>query len=397
MSLQTQAERDLENQPLNFYVDLNIIQNDPNSTEQAVPIRFTSIKNEPFLKAPKNYEMAIVRFGIDTTYLPSVIPLIQKNQGNRDLTEYSFTLSYDYLGTTYNAQQYIIFEPQNSSATLPVQVNGNWQTANYIEYYFINTFQKWFKMVNKALSDAYTTLDNIITGLGGALPSSHPPFFEVNPSTLVVNLNADILGYSDDIANPIKIFMNNSCYGMFSNFQVFNFGQSASNGKNYKFSIYSVGGPTISTNSYILPTYTALQMFSEGESALSLIQPVQSLVFTSSLLPVVNTAVDVPLEFNATNLQESLGNNSGYQPVLTDYVVPWTAQNTYKSQTFFQTAGEYRFQDLYGASPLQTLELFVFWKSRWGFLYPMKLKQGAGANLKLYFRRKDFYAFNLRV
>jgi hypothetical protein len=300
------------------------------------------------------------------------------------------------LGTTYEFQQFVIFVPQDLSQPDPVQVNGNWQTPiSGIKYYYINTFQKFLQMINTALSSCYDGLNSLVIGAGGALPTTNKPFFEIDPYNFNLLLNADQLGYAETLANPIKIYMNNSCFTLFSGFQTINYGSNSSitNGKNYLLNIYATPS---NSNIYIYPTYNAIQMYGEGQSTVALWNPVQKIVFTTSgLLPVVSTSTPNPIPFGSDSNQVSTGNVANIENILTDFIVPFDNANTYKPQIHFQTSGPFRFQDLFSTGPLNAIQLNIFWGDRFGNLYPFELKQGGFGSVKLLFQRKDAYNISL--
>jgi hypothetical protein len=130
-------------------------------------------------------------------------------------------------------------------------------------------------------------------------------------------------------------------------------------------------------------------MYQEG-STIALLNPIQSLVFTTAMLPVIPSLTSVPKVFNAPSGLFNVGNNSNLTPVLTDFQVPISATNTYRPSVEYTPSSEYRLADLYGTSPLSALEMSVFWKDVYGGLHPFFLGAGCSANIKIMFRRKDF-------
>jgi hypothetical protein len=53
--------------------------------------------------------------------------------------------------------------------------------------------------------------------------------------------------------------------------------------------------------------------------------------------------------------------------------------------------GEYRWIDLTQGVNLNKLDLQAFWKDKFGNAYPIYLPVGCSANIKLLFRRRDYY------
>jgi hypothetical protein len=123
----------------------------------------------------------------------------------------------------------------------------------------------------------------------------------------------------------------------------------------------------------------------------SLWNPINSLVFTTGTLPVAPTSVSAPVVFGTnTSALTSGGNNSNISNQLTDFEVPVTEGWEYKPNVFYTPTAEYRFIDLLGNTPLNNIQISVFWKDAFGNLHPFYLNSGCNANIKCLFRRKDF-------
>jgi hypothetical protein len=383
MSIQLASKYDAT-QPYHIYYDLDLINNDTTGLNPPVELRFNEIRNSPFLMSPENYFMSVVRFSLQTPTLPVFIPQVQLGQSDPNKLIYSITMSYNYLGTVYEFRQFINYVPTDLSLPLPNPPLDFQDLTS--DYYFVFTYQHWALMLNNTLTACYNGLNALVVGAGGALPSPNAPFFEFDPQALIFILDADELGYDRGLANPIKIFVNTPLYTLFSSFQFTKYGfNNITNGKNYQFDIYNVNN----TNVLNLPTYNALQMYQEG-STIALLNPIQSLVFTTAMLPVIPSLTSVPKVFNAPSGLFNVGNNSNLTPVLTDFQVPISATNTYRPSVEYTPSSEYRLADLYGTSPLSALEMSVFWKDVYGGLHPFFLGAGCSANIKIMFRRKDF-------
>jgi hypothetical protein len=119
--------------------------------------------------------------------------------------------------------------------------------------------------------------------------------------------------------------------------------------------------------------------------------PVQSIVFTSTILPVVMESVGTPLILNGTSSSQiSIGSTANVFPVVTDFIVPFSATNGYVPDVSYVPSGEYRLVDLYGESPANQVDIQVYWKDQYGLLHPFYLGSGCSGSLKLMFRRKDY-------
>jgi len=129
---------------------------------------------------------------------------------------------------------------------------------------------------------------------------------------------------------------------------------------------------------------------SQESTSIGLLNPVNSIVFTTSLLPVSNALTSPPQVFNANAGLNSNGNNSNISPIITDFQVNVSNGSTYKNNITYTPTAEYRLVDLRSDTPLSSIELSVFWKDQYGTVHPFRLASGCSCNLKLMFRKKDF-------
>jgi hypothetical protein len=377
-------------QPVHTYLDINIVNNDTTGLSAPQPLIFNEVRNTPLVMNPSEYFFTIARFSLETPSLPLMIPQVQVGQPDVNKLIYSVTMTYTspINGVTYENQTYITYIPQNPSASLPDVPLVSQDLGANSDYYYIYSYQYFIKLVNTTLATCLNGL-NILstTGGGGALPSLNPPFMEWDVFNNVAILDADIAGFNSTLANPIKLYFNTPMYTLFSSFQAQYLGfQNITNGKNYLISIYNIND----TNVLTLPSYNALQMYQEYPTS-SLWNPINSLVFTTGTLPVAPTSVSAPVVFGTnTSALTSGGNNSNISNQLTDFEVPVTEGWEYKPNVFYTPTAEYRFIDLLGNTPLNNIQISVFWKDAFGNLHPFYLNSGCNANIKCLFRRKDF-------
>jgi hypothetical protein len=242
-------------------------------------------------------------------------------------------------------------------------------------------------MMNTALSSAFTSLNANVIAAGGTLPSANVPFFEWNPVQQVFILNGDNASFNSSLASPIKIFCNTALYTLLNNFPIIKFAPTGvSLGKNYQFEFYNNNG----LNLFNMGAYSVIQLYQDN-STTGLFNPVQSIVFTTSLLPIVPSVVSIPKIFNSSTFNlSSVGNNSNIAPIITDFQIPYSATNQYRPNLTYTPQSEYRLIDLYGLSPQSSLEISVLWKDNFGGNHVFLLGAGCSASIKLMFRRKDF-------
>jgi len=379
-SLQQQSQLDFT-QPLHIYYDLDIVNNDVEGNNPPLPLRFEEVRNNPFLACPSNYYMSVVRFQIQTgDALPVFVPQVQLGQTNPNLLIYSITLKYK----TYEFQAYVNFIPDDLTQPLPNPPLDFQDLTS--QYYFLSTYQQWIEMVNITFKTAFNGLNALVIAGGDVLPTPNAPFMEFDPSQLVAILDTDEAGYERTLTNPIQIFMNSPMFNLFSTFPavIVNY-TTATNGKNYLLTIFNNNG----TNILSLPSYNAIQSYQEG-STVALLNPIQSIVFTTALLPVIPSNVSTPKIFGSASTLFNVGNNANLAPVISDFVVPVDALNRYRPNIVYTPSAEYRLLGMYGSSPVSAIEISAFWKDVFGLLHPILLNSGCSASLKIMFRRKDY-------
>lgn len=351
---------------------------------------FNETRNNPFILNPESYYLSIVRFTLDTTTLPIIQPVIQPNQSNRDLTLYSFTLSWTNPVAPFqefNYQQFVNYQPQNLGAIIPSPPSqtDNGLQNNATGYYDIYSTQYWIYLINIALQSAYNGLNALVVGAGLALPSPNAPVMTWSNELEMGILNLDDAGYDDTTSNYISVWMNSSMYQLFSSFPVIIYGLSPSGlGKNVRVVTTSLGGSNIIQFPPVAPTYTAIQVIQEF-STLSVWTPITSIVFTSNTLPIVPNNISAPLLFFNGTRFSSGGNNANIANVITDFV---GGDGKYKPSITYLPTAQYRLVSLVGNTPIFNIDIEVYYRNRVGELVPFRLSSGSTATVKILFTRK---------
>jgi hypothetical protein len=126
-------------------------------------------------------------------------------------------------------------------------------------------------------------------------------------------------------------------------------------------------------------------------TSIALWNPVASIVFSSSLLPIISTQTSVPRDLGGnSNAFLSGGNNANLLPILSDFSIAVDSANQYRPMIEYNPGAEYRLIDMNSTTNLSRIDIIVYWKDRAGNLYPFLLQPGCAASVKIMFRRKDF-------
>jgi hypothetical protein len=133
-----------------------------------------------------------------------------------------------------------------------------------------------------------------------------------------------------------------------------------------------------------------LQVFQEL-SSVGLWNPVSSIVFTSTTLPIRPTLSSAPRLLNDRDTGMIGSGTPNVTNVLSDFEIPISATNQYRPEISYVPPGDYRLIDLLSNYNLIKIDLNVYWKDRFGNLNPFLLQPGCSASVKLLFRHKHFY------
>ena len=386
-----------DSNPDQVYFDVTVTNFQSTTTNPPV-FYYNEQRTMPFVSVPEDYYLSILRFTVDTGTIPVFIPSIQPNQGNRNLTIYSVTLAYTYLGTTYVAQEFLDWVPQDLSAPAPVPPNQS-QTGTQINdtgYYNCYSYTYFLAIVGKAFEDAFVNLKNQVTVAGGGavFPSDEPPYIDWDTTSSSGTLFADVLGYDTNPNSgytPIGIFMNAPLFSLFESFPARYLGYELTplnvQGRNFQLLPFNKGA----TNLQIItpvngdPVWTAICLYQEC-STTSAWTPIQSLVFISNTLPINPNQVSTPLIFN-NGAQLSLGgNNSAISNIITDLT---SDTGSYRPNLVYLPSAQYRYITLYGNRPLFNIDLEIFYRLRTGQLIPFRLQSGGSVTIKIAFIKKD--------
>ena len=287
-------------EPYHQYLDLDFLNNDFSSGALPRRLEFGETRNTPFLYGnSSNYFCSIVRFSIQAgSALPCFIPRIADPNVDKNTTIYKITLSYS--GTDYTVP--VIYNPGESvtnllSAGKPVdQSLGS-------DYYYVKDYRDFIDMVNTAFKTAFTAL----TAQATSVAASFQPFLEFDPVTYKCILNTESLWFNPAVTmSPVRIYFNSRLHELFVGLRstfITNTGD-----KNYRMDVkdpYNIFQKIVTFGNGTKYTFTQTY---QTLSSVSLWNPVASIVFTTTMLPIVpNQTSKATIVSNQSN--ENCSNN----------------------------------------------------------------------------------------
>lgn len=324
------------------------------SGDQESHLVFEDNRPQDIITKANDYKLSIVRFQVDTNYLPSYICFIQPDQPNVNLSIYSVNLSIDGIES---GQKFMIWEPVNKKGSGQVFSNSIQRIDN--EYYWGYNCQYFLDLLNKQLVEAY---DEILTS-NPSLSGCNVPFFrqEDNKTVLYTDTGFDC-----------KVYFNKALYSKFSSFNLYN--QFLGNGKYYEIIVDKFNTITIGSDIY----HKTIQEY----DTISNWTPVSSLLFTSRNIPMIS-GLSGPAINNVNGYNVKV-DGSDFNNVITDIQ---TNDNFYKSNLIYSPAAEYRWITLRGSSGVRDISISCYWKDKFGGIHPLKMPAGCSASIKLLFQK----------
>jgi hypothetical protein len=412
-------------QPTQIYYDLdvvNTVQPSQTTAQAAQPNRltFTEIRSSPIIDNPSDYFLSIVRFSLDTAgSMPLFIPQIELNNSAGGTpwnnTVYYITVEYNPPAAPADRlikKSRVIWVPQSAIYPAPGVVPATIQ-ANTEPYYWCNNIQSFICMMNEALELAYL---DIITQAAAAVPpivlpatwiaGNNPYFLWDAPSAKLTYVAPALVFQQECLGNGTAsgfVYFNNPLFTLFSSMQTFhNYTYNPSptsindTEANYLLKVFNKKGgvgdnyiPAEAAAGTTGPPYNALFMEQPYSTGATLC-PIQSLVFTTTLVPVLPQLIGVPRSLSDNvGTGGATGQNDNISNEITDLVVNLVNGTEYFPNVLYLPTAEYRLIDLQSNAPLYGIQINVLWKDVYGIQHDFFLQNGCSCSLKVMFRKKN--------
>lgn len=383
--------------------------------------RYTETRDVPLIRDASKYFFSIVRATLSGTdkWTPMFCPRVVLGQSNRDLTIYNITLRVvATLGGktgTFTSTRPITWTPQVKTLTLPTPPLRTQDFGN--EYYWCMDYEYWTDLVNDTFGLCWGDINasyKTFFSTGSSLQTNQP-YIRYDPSSKLFSLYGNVYGWGGadrtSAGTPTdenwSMFFDSNMYGLFSYFPNINLGGDTASTNSvgldkcaYQILFFNaqpgtnIYRPTSATS--ITPSITPAYyvMTQSMVSTSTLWSPIDAIVFTTTLIPIINEQSGTPLTLGQGNTTASgvASGASAFQPIITDISVPLINADGYNEQVSYVPSAEYRLTSLTNAQvDIRSVDIQVYWRNRLdGNLYPIKMFNQATFSLKILFRRRDF-------
>lgn len=367
-----------------LYYDVTVANLDSKDNRRPTRTVFNQTRSTPFISDPSKYYLSILRWTLDSYTLPIFIPQMSRTAGvdGHDANETAYTVTMKY--NDFIVRKPMIFIPQDDSAEVPIApgLMPNGIQQNNGGYYNIYSTSYVIYLVNNCIKDCFNDLSALS---GGTLPTDKTPFlsFDVTTNIAVMNLPQDGFGVNT-VGGPIELYFNTLMAGLFSSFP-YQISYTSSLGRNFKFLSDVLGVSTITAyppNADPADQYDIIPIYQEISTVESW-NPVASLAVMSNTLGVVQNIEGTPTVFYDNVVINGTGNNSVSSNLITDFVA-----DVYRPSIIYVPSSEYRRVELTGNTPLNNLDISLYWKDKLGNFNDFYLPSGGAATLKIMFELK---------
>lgn len=362
-------------EPNHIYYNIDILNNDTSVHGISKFLDFEETRTGDFIKNPSDYYISIIRFSLMSPSLPVFIPQIKLGQSDPNLTIYKMSISFDNgVDPVINATMPISYQPSDLSEIAPSPPSTQQDVSN--RYYHVLNYESWVQNMNH-------TLDQLVSN--AFLPAQYTisPFFRFHGDTNMISLHIPEIW-----TGKVKLFFNSPLQSLLT---IFSYTKYPITGYlNQVDMVYEVQTSILGYDELDTVNTFSYKILKGENSPTSLWNPIQSIVFETSRLPVHKTFSGVPNIYNSDVELNSQGYNNNLTSILTDFSVAFSELNTYKPNIDYIPSGEYRLDDISTSGSLKSIHLNVYWKDKFGNLNKFLLAPNCSASLKIMFRRKDF-------
>jgi hypothetical protein len=270
-----------------------------------------------------------------------------------------------------------------------------------------------------------------------------PPFITYNEDSGLFSIWGDVYCFGDgatynpaSVANPVttawsatptyyyaktggvdyqgsevaRLYFNTNMMGLFDNF--YNYYLGAETPLGFTNQILFQNLPVKGTNSNNIQTTSTLSAFTNTvvgsnptvvgtnkqywvmtqnyNSTSTLWNPISSIVFSSTMIPIFPEQTGTPLLYGEGNNNAPNESTSSFAPIITDISIPMERAEDYRGFLSYTPTGEYRLSSFTGSrAELRNIDIQVFWKNRINnILYPITMFNLSSVSIKMMFRKK---------
>ena len=369
--------------PALVYYNIDLIHSNTKSNQSLYPVlldsnynppaRFTEVRTTPIIHNASNFEMAIISADLNgaTKRLPLFIPMIDTNQ---TIDVYK-TVYYVGEGNATNCTASLVvhYVPTDPTITPPTIIENISNLSN--PFYYVYSYDQFLQMINTKLSTF---------SFGGSVTK---PFIRYNSDSGLF----DLLMPATLVTGNYYVYFNTDLFNLFSSFPYTKIAGVApitlSDNCMYRINtnIDQQKQETINGVAYVVVPQ-------EYNTTNNMWSPVQSIVFATTLLPVLNEKTSTPLIFDDQNDNTTVKTSSNaFNSVILEFKNEFKGGADIVQNISYIPSAEFKMMSLTGSNtPITNVDIIVYWRNRLdNQLNQLYLPNFSNITIKMLFRRKN--------
>ena len=338
--------------------------------------------DKALVKNAEDYILSIDRFNIPMTAVPIFIfnNSYEIRSGSVYYNYYGVSLSYNGVYTDVHHLQYIagstnitVYDPNNPDNTDPM-------------YYYVWNVSIFLKMINNALTEAFTTLGGLVT-----LPAhSVAPFFTIDYSTYTLKYYAQSDFYdTDTLATPICVYINTNLWNMLKGFTYLIIGglvTPAADGRDAQMLCFdqynntdTIGGTATYNDYYVMTCEFGAATIISWNVAKGFFITSNNLPVRTEYAPCIKATYD-----NSTQIYNIVNSNTAIStPIICSFDFVYSNIEPFPLNAQYILNSPYKIIDLIGTSPINNIDMAVYWFDNLNNAYPLKFYRNEAMSIRI--------------
>jgi len=340
-------------------------------------------KDIPILDKASDYFCAVTKFSIPTNTIPIMIMPAIPNQSALGAPN-APNLTPLILGFQVGINSFpvqLIWTPE-SSATFsppPFQDDPNNQILGEY-YYYMYSYWTMINMMNTAINTAWVN-----SGLNAAHPGVTPPWFILNSETGIISIV--VPSFMASAPSTPFLYCNDLMLSYLDGFNFFDFGPNRANGLENGFIFNQTPDKAYTLPGVPMPATPIYYKFDQDHRSLPLWSSLRRILIMSNAMPISPTFI--PASGSSSGINQN--GISISRPVLAEFSVNTENVDDIHSVAHYIPSAQYRLVDMISDSPLQKIDVQLYWQDILGRIFPLYLSSQQQADITIGFFRKELY------
>lgn len=349
--------------------------------------------------------------------LPLIIPQVELNQTDLNKLIYNLNVELKFYDGGNNHTTSIFSEALMSSLNFLHKDYDISQAGSYSRFssapiteqpigddYFIYNYYDFLKIVNrkfqelvedvvqKSLLPNSLPVGTVSPFLTTALRPKHPVMDYENGK---FSLKLDKRYFGEKRTNQsveLIVYCDSNFHGLFTYFPWQHLGSDINNSMGFGNFSYRLEVPNVEMSSYVQEVGDYYQLKQEKQSNSTLWSPVQSLVFTTTSLPIISEELGNPRYLDQDGKFLNQDTSSTFINQIKEFNISLLNASDYNEYISFSDKGIREYTCLVNNPVgIRRLDMRIFWRNRLnGVLHPLILHNQGTCHFKLVFTRKDY-------